>query len=215
MTVETKDGLSIKATFYPGTAKKEAVPIIMIHGWEGQKGDFDGLASYLQTLGHASIVPDLRGHGQSKLQKRADGSAVTLDTEKLNRAAIEEMVLDVEACKKFLLEKNNAGELNIEQLCVIGAEFGSVLAMKWSCARLERAQLPGLQAGTRRQGALVLLSPLQAFKGLTVRDALAHLAVQTQLSMMFIAGTKDTKSAGEAKQAAQCAARAPSQGARG
>ena len=77
VTLETKDDLSIKATYYPGTAKKEAVPVIMIHGIGGQRGDFHAFGQYLQSLGHAAIAPDLRGHGQSKSQKGPTGAPIT------------------------------------------------------------------------------------------------------------------------------------------
>jgi len=195
VTLVTKDLVSIVATFYPGAAKKEAVPIIMLHGEDGQRGDFQALASYLQGMGHAIIAPDLRGHGDST---RAEGVNQPLDAEKFNRASYEKMVLDVEACKKFLMEKNNAGELNIDQLCVIGAELGALIAVQWAALDWSVQDLPAYRQG-KDVKALVLLSPLQSFKGITLRQALTHPAVQSQLSMMIVAGTKD-KSASEAKR---------------
>jgi pimeloyl-ACP methyl ester carboxylesterase len=199
VSLETRDGMTIKATYYPGTAKKEAAAVIMIHGLEGQGGDFHGLAVFLQSLGHASITPDLRGHGQSKVQKRLDGTPVTLEPEKLNKAALEDMVYDVQACKKFLMEKNNAGELNIEQLCVIGADLGAILGVRFAAYDWSQQDLPAYKQG-KDVKAIVLLSPVASVKGMTLREAIAYPPVQTQLSMMFVAGQKDTKSAGEAKK---------------
>jgi len=199
VSLETKDGMMIKATFYPGTAKKESVPIIMVHGLEGQRGDYHSLALYLQTLGHASIVPDLRGHGQSKVQKRPDGTPVTLEPEKLNKPMLENMVFDIQACKRFLMEKNNAGELNIEQLCVIGAELGAILAVRWAAADWSLQDLPAYKQG-KDVKALVLLSPVASVKGVTMREALGYGPVQSLLSIMFVAGLKDSKSAAEAKK---------------
>src|SRR6185369_3712246 len=72
ISLDTKDNVTVKATFYAGTLKKEAVPFILIHGLDGQRGDMHSLAVYLQSLGHAAIAPDLRGHGQSKSQKLPD-----------------------------------------------------------------------------------------------------------------------------------------------
>jgi pimeloyl-ACP methyl ester carboxylesterase len=199
VSLETRDGVSIKATYYPGTAKKEAVPVIMIHGLEGQRGDFHALALHLQGLGHASIVPDLRGHGQSKTQKRLDGTSVTLEAEKLTRPALEAMVLDVQACKKFLMEKNNAGELNIEQLCVVGAELGAIIAVRFAAADWSLQDLPAYKQG-KDVKALVLLSPAPSVKGLTLREALGYPPVQSQLSIMLVAGSRDSKSTAEAKK---------------
>jgi len=39
VSLETKDGVSIKATYYASKLKKKAVPIIMLHGWGGNRGD--------------------------------------------------------------------------------------------------------------------------------------------------------------------------------
>jgi pimeloyl-ACP methyl ester carboxylesterase len=199
VALETNDGINIKATYYPGTAKKEAVPIIMVHDIDGQRGDFHGLALSLQTLGHASIVPDLRGHGQSKVQKRADGSTITLSADKLLKPDLEAMIRDVEACKKFLLAKNNAGECNIEQLCVVGAEFGSIIAVRWAAYDWSAPVLPNFKQGQDVK-ALVLLSPIASYKGITFREAMTSAAVSRELSMLIVAGTGDTKSAAEAKK---------------
>jgi alpha-beta hydrolase superfamily lysophospholipase len=198
VSLSTKDGLSIKATYYPGTGKKEAVPFILVHGFEGQRGDFHSLAIYLQSLGHAAIAPDLRGHGQSKAQ-RGGGGAVTLDPDKMTRPALEEMVWDIQACKPFLMEKNNAGELNIEQLCVIGAEFGAILATHWAALDWSQQDLPAYKMG-KDVKALVLLSPPSSLKGVTIQKALASPAVKTQLSVLLVAGSEDSKASAEVKK---------------
>jgi pimeloyl-ACP methyl ester carboxylesterase len=204
VTLETKDGLSIKATFYPGSEKdkknKDTIPIIMLHGLEGQRGDYHGLATYLQSLGHASLVPDLRGHGQSKVQKRLDGSTVTLEAEKINRIGLEDMWQDVHACKKYLMERNNAGELNIEELCIIGAEFGCILAVRYAAYDWSLPDLPAYKQGKDVKAMVLLSPPGTGVKGVTMREALAVPAVQSLISVMFVAGTKDSKSIGEAKK---------------
>src|SRR5258706_10886462 len=111
VSLETKDGVAIKATYYASLFKKKAVPIIMLHGWEGNRGDYHVMAGVLQAQGYAVICPDLRGHGQSLKNKATGGE---FDLEKLKGPEIEKIVLDVEACKQFLIQKNNAGELNVE-----------------------------------------------------------------------------------------------------
>jgi len=69
----TDDGLRLTLTYYPGTKGKETVPIVLLHMWKQSRVDYKDLALFLQSKGHAVIVPDLRGHGQStrsKAQKR-------------------------------------------------------------------------------------------------------------------------------------------------
>jgi pimeloyl-ACP methyl ester carboxylesterase len=197
--LETKDGVSLMATYYPGTAKKETIPIIMVHGLDGQRGDFHAMAMYLQGLGHASIVPDLRGHGQSKAQKLPNGATRTIKVDAMNRLELERMMFDLEACKKFLLDQNNKGEVNIEELCVMGSEFGSILAVRWAALDWSAKILPAFKQGQDVK-ALVLLSPLQTYKGVSLREALVFPPVQTQVAVMLIAGTKDTKATSEAKK---------------
>jgi len=197
ISLETKDGLSIKATYYPGTAKKEAVPVIMVHGIGGQRGDFHALGIYLQSLGHAAIAPDLRGHGQSKTQKGPTGAPITLDADKFNKGALEAMVADVQACKKFLLEKDNSGDLNIEKLCVVGAEYGATIAIRWAAYDWSQQDLPAYKLGQDVK-ALVLLSPQPPYKAVSYREALPF--VQSQLSWLIIAGSEDTKSSQEASK---------------
>ena len=199
VTLETKDGVSVRCTWYAGTLKKNAVPIIMVHGWGGQRGEYDALAKGLQSLGHAVICPDLRGHGQSTTVKFADGTAKEIKFDTLRPAEVQAMILDIEACKKFLLEKNNLAELNIEQLCVVSAEFGCVVALNWAYRDWMAPILPAYKQGQDVK-AMVLLSPLRAYKGLTTKDALSHPFLRSQMSTMIVAGKQDSKSYNEARQ---------------
>src|ERR1700685_1036936 len=97
--LQTNDGLQLVATYYPSKAKKKAVPIIMLHGWKGSRGDFDDLALAMQLRGYAVIVPDLRGHGKSTQIKRGS-DYITIDQSTLRKGDIEAMVTqDIEAVK--------------------------------------------------------------------------------------------------------------------
>jgi dienelactone hydrolase len=202
VTLETKDGVNIRATWYAGLGqkeKKESVPVIMVHGWEGQRGEYHNLAIMLQGQGHSIIAPDLRGHGQSTVKKLPDGETETIELDALTRRDLEAMVLDLEACKKFLMEKNNKGELNIEALCVVGADFGCIVAMRWAALDWSAPRLPAFKQGQDVK-ALVLLTPMQAHKGLTLREALTVPAVQSQISVMIVAGKEDSKGTADAKR---------------
>jgi pimeloyl-ACP methyl ester carboxylesterase len=195
----TDDGVALVATFYPSYFGKDAVPIILLHGYKGNRRDFDELALYLQELGHAVIAPDLRGHGDSKRQTRR-GTTVNLDASRLRKEDFLAMAGkggDIEAVKRFLMGRNNAAELNIEKLCVVGAEMGATLALAWAVTDWNWAPL-----STGKQGqdvkALVLISPEASFKGIPISVPLKFPPIQRELSMMLVAGTGDSSATRDA-----------------
>lgn len=194
------DRIRLKATYYPGVAAqdrgKEIVPVILLHGFKGNRNDMRGLAEYLQQLtdeqgepiGHAVIVPDLRGHGESAVQ---DG--VPLDPDRMRPDQAQAMVRgDLEEVKRFLMRRNNAGELNIEKLCVVGADMGAVIALHWAALDWSWPM-----AGSTKQGrdvkALVLISPQRDFKGLNAFRALESPAVSRELSIHIVVGRGNSR----------------------
>lgn len=199
--LQTKDGLQLAATYYGsfGKTRKEAVPIIMLHGWKGSRADFTGLALAMQQKGCAVIVPDLRGHGKST-QIKVGSDFVTIDQATMRKSDIEAMVTqDIEALKTYLIDRNNAGELNIEKLCVVGNEMGAMLAVKWAQYDWHWPQLPTAKQGQDVK-ALVLISPPMNFHGITLVDSLNTPLLQTGLSILIIAGDKNSRAFDEAKR---------------
>ena len=78
------------------------------------------------------IAPDLRGHGESTEIDRGGSDREARRPRRLKTADVADMVEVrpgggeiVSAC-----EKNNAGELNIDKLCVVGAEMGAIVAAR-------------------------------------------------------------------------------------
>jgi pimeloyl-ACP methyl ester carboxylesterase len=208
--LETKDGWKIHCTYYgpqEGIRKgsdpgKETVPIIMVHGWGGQGSDYSILAEGLQTYGHASIVPDLRGHGRSTSRKLPDGNIKIIkhdDARKFGPLEKDNMYLDIEACKKFLMEKNNDKEVNIEMLCVVGAEAGTIVAANWAAVDWNWPIMPAFKQGQDVK-ALVLLSPRQTFERMNATKALAHPAIAQKLSILIAVGQNDRRAYGDAKR---------------
>jgi pimeloyl-ACP methyl ester carboxylesterase len=188
--LQTKDGLRLHAIFYGGTQKKNSVPIIVLHAYNGDCHDFDDLALMLQKQGHSVIAPDLRGHGES-LEIDRGGSTEKIETSSLRAADLADMVkYDLEAVKTFLTAKNNAGELNIDKLCVVGAEMGAIIAADW--AQLDWSW-PVLSTGKQGQDvkALVLISPESNFKGMKLIDAINAPDIRSQLAVLLIAGRKN------------------------
>ncbi|MDZ4819161.1 MAG: alpha/beta fold hydrolase [Planctomycetota bacterium] len=198
MTLDTSDGVPLAATYWAGTNKKDTVPVVLLHMYKGSRADFKTLPLLLQQQGHAVLAVDLRGHGKSTSVKRG-AREEKVDQATLRKADFEAMLLDMEAVKKFLLAENNEGKLNIRKLCVIGAEMGATVAVKW--AMLDW-RWPVLTTGPQGQDvqALVLLTPDPAFKGIPLRDALAFPPIQSGISMMIVAGSKDNANFRDAKR---------------
>lgn len=201
VSLETKDGVLLKATYYPGTLGKKAVPVLMIHGWKGQQDEYrDITQSLIQRAGHAVLTVDLRGHGGSTRQKMRDGEIKEIDLDRMKPADLKSMVLDLEACKKFLVEKNNAGELNVSALCLVAAEFGCVVALQWAVMDWSVVNLPAYRQGKDVQG-IALLSPVESFKGVTAREAITSNLMQGKtISKMIAVGSGDNKSLSEARR---------------
>ncbi len=196
----TKDGVMLMCTYYPGPPSKKTVPIILLHDWDGSRGQLAPLALGLQGLKHSVIVPDLRGHVESLYRQTVPGApGMKIDRQTMKKRDIEGTLLDVEAVKKFLLEKNNKEELNIEQLCVFGTGFGSIVALNWAAMDWEARSLPAYKMGQDVK-ALILVSPRQSFKGMTTRMALAHPIVRRDLATLIIVGQEDAKACSDARR---------------
>jgi pimeloyl-ACP methyl ester carboxylesterase len=203
MFLDTKDGWKINCLYYPPRPKlkkgTEVVPIIAIHGWGGQGGEYSYLATGLQMYGHAVVVPDLRGHGRSTTKRYPNNDMVSIKFDSLPQADIQNMGLDIETVKKFLLQKNNDGEVNIEMLTVIAADVSSIVALNWSVSDWS---WPVTTAGKQGQDvkALVLLSPVLSYKKLNANSTLTTPTISRVLSLMIAVGEKDRKALSEASR---------------
>lgn len=192
LTLETTDGVLLRCTYYEGTAGKKSVPVIMIHDWDGKRGEFDRIAVGLQSLGFSVVAPDLRGHGRSNRHKLPNGEDAEIDRERFTKTAVAAMVNDIAAVKKFLLKKNNEGKLNIEMLCLVGSGVGSLVAMNYATLDWNKPILPAYKLGKDVKG-LILISPKQSFKGLSNRLALSDPAFKAasasgNLGAMVVSG---------------------------
>jgi pimeloyl-ACP methyl ester carboxylesterase len=195
LELTTKDQVQIHCTYYPGMHGKQTVPVILLHGWDGPRGagsgqDVTDLALVLQKEGHAVMVPDLRGHGRSTVRQTEGQPPLTIDRDKLRPADLQAMTLDVEAVRSFLVGQNNTGHLNLELLCVVGFEMGALVALNWTHYDWSVPSLPTLKQGQDVK-AFVLVSPDQAFRGMTTRRALANPAVRGDLSALILYGRDD------------------------
>ncbi len=200
ITLTTRDGVSLGATFYPSLLGKEAVPVIMLHQYKGSRADFKDLAAMLQAKGCAVLTPDLRGHGQSTRQQLPGGGEREINVALLRQQDFVAMIdQDLEACKSFLMDKNNAGELNINKLCVLGVEMGAVVAVDWAAWDWH---WPRLATGKQGQDvkALILISPPFAFKGINLIEVVNNRQLADQWSWLIVVGDQDKDAQKEAKR---------------
>lgn len=201
VSLETKDGVLMKATYYPGKHGKETVPVILVHGFGGNRQDLSSLAAFLQSDvggGNAVMVPDLRGHGDSLHRRGVDRA---MEADRLPLPEFKRMVdfdMEMEKVKKFLLQKNVDGQLNIDKLCVVGTEMGALVAANW--ARFDWSVPPLPAAGKQGQDvkALVLITPPESFKGLRMVDALSNRDVKSKLAVLIAVGNGDSKAVKDA-----------------
>lgn len=211
VTLATKDGVQLRATYYASTAGQQAVPVVMLHDYNETRAVFDPLARALQNPpqpenpavpqieSRAVLAVDLRGHGGSKLAANADGSTAELDSNRFQQNDFLAMVdLDMEAVRAFLVEQNDARKLNLNSLGLVGSGMGANVAMLWAAKDWSAPPLP-----VRKQGqdvkALVLLSPRWNFNGLMLRDPLKFPPVQRQLSVLLAYGADDKAVAKDCK----------------
>jgi pimeloyl-ACP methyl ester carboxylesterase len=198
IVLDTKDGVKLTATYYPGLYGKDSVPVVMLHGFKGSRHDFHRLAKSLQSeQGFAVLVPDLRGHGESL--RTGDGKR-KFDVDRLRLADFRAMAeQDMEAIRRFLFQQHEAERLNVEKLGIVGADMGANVALVWSAYDWSTPPL-----GRQKQGqyvkALVLLSPVANFKGLNALEALQQQGLLHQVAMYLIVGKEDAKALKDVKR---------------
>ncbi len=191
VTVETKDGVTLTCTWFApegaaasrgagGNAAtsttqvsakgKSTAPFILLHDWDRSREDLLYLGRFLQLSGHAVIVPDFRGHGESLT---VAGSKRPIDRSRFRKKEMATLLGDVEACKKFLMRKNDAGELNIDLLNVAAVGKSAILAMQWAISDWSWAPVGSIKQGQDVK-SLILIAPEQKLKGLSIKPLLKH-----------------------------------------
>ncbi len=170
-TLITSDSVKLSVNYFPGTHEKETVPVIMLHGWDADKASRDlqlFTAQYLQkNYGFAVIVPDLRGHGKSTL---LENSSEPIKKDNWRGAQLAILIEDIEACKKFLIQKNDAGELNIDLLALVSEKETAIHAVLWTLRDWSFPPVAGKKQGHDVK-AIVMLDPVRSFNGLNGNDA--------------------------------------------
>jgi hypothetical protein len=139
------------------------------------------------------VTVDLRAHGESVKQVFANGAQVDLDANKINKDDLAGMAaLDMEAVRSFLVDKNDAGDLNLNKLCLIGSGMGASVAANWA---LVDWKAPPLAIGKQGQDVkgIVLISPRWMFNGLSMQAPMQFSPLKENVAWMIVYGDKDPK----------------------
>ncbi|HUS38489.1 MAG: hypothetical protein WBF93_14495 [Pirellulales bacterium] len=191
----TGDGKTLMATYYQADVealldpdekeekaedpdiRQDVVPVMIFPDWKERAADYEDLALYLQSLGHAVIIPNFRAH---------EAKALTKDD------IIGMIKFDAEAVKNFLIEKNDEKELNVDKICLIGVQLGGLVALNWA---VKDWSWPQLLRGKQGQDvkALILVSPLTTRSGVKADAAFLHPAVRAKLSYLLLVGNEDKR----------------------
>lgn len=194
LKLTTKDGVKLAATYYPSNQGREAVPIVMLHDFKESRTVFNGLAAALQSPAEggrdsrAVITVDLRGHGESTVQVLGNGRTRDLEAARLKPGDFEAMYRqDMEAVRRFLVEENDAGQLNLNSLCLVGSGMGANVATYWAAVDWSAPQLATLKQGQDVK-ALILVSPEWSFRGLPLLRPLKQPGVRSEVSFFILYG---------------------------
>jgi pimeloyl-ACP methyl ester carboxylesterase len=205
ISLVTQDGVQLRLTYYPSPLRKgspeakQATPVVLLHDHKETRTVYNQLALKLQAAGEASpkgpafavISVDLRAHGESTKQATPDGNIFDRDAAKLTKRDYFAMAAaDMEAVRSFIVERNDAGELNLNKLCIIGAGMGANVGANWA---LQDWTAPPLAIGKQGQDvkALVLISPRWSFNGLSFNAPMKFRPLKQSVAWMLIYGAQN------------------------
>jgi pimeloyl-ACP methyl ester carboxylesterase len=203
----TKDGVQLKGTYFPSAARrgsaqaKQATPVVLLHDHKSTHAIFNSLIAALQPPVDenanrpyfAVITVDLRAHGGSTKRLAPDGTVFDLDAARLAKEDFLAMAqFDMEAIRSFLVDKNDAGELNLNKLSLVGSGMGASVAANWA---LKDWTMPPLAVGKQGQDvkAIVLISPRWSFDGLSMQDPMKFTPLKKNVAWLVLGGMQDPK----------------------
>lgn len=166
----TTDNFEIFSTYY---AQEDNTPaIILLHMLDRNRDDWNDFALMLQNEGYTVLSIDLRGHGQSVFKNEEKFVWNDFSEQDFNN-----MVLDVEAAKNFLMEK-----ADLSNLFVIGASIGANMALYYGSENDVKG--------------IVLLSPGLEYRGVKTEEAMKNY----KGPVLIVASNEDTYSATSANK---------------
>lgn len=210
ITIPTRDGLNLHATYFPSNAGQNAPVALLLHGktsnrlvWQAGMGQIPGFAQALQLNDFAVICLDLRLHGENI--SSTPPSSKSKNSGPSGRDYQAMVGLDLEGVKKFLYEEHQKRNLNMNRLAIVAADVSASVALvftelDWSKEPYDDAPIFA-QRTPRGQDvkALVLISPDTKVPGLSTGSATTMLR-NGKMPVMVCVGKKDTDDKGASKK---------------
>lgn len=217
LELSTSDGIDLAAWHYAALRDQEAdeatkpATVLLVHDLMGSHESVEPLALALQRKGFTVVAPDLRGHGESR-PSASEGPARkgSNDASLLRKADLEAIAVaaggtvrdqitsrgELETLRAWIKARADAGELDMNRLCIVGSGLGATLATLWSANDWmwgDRMLASGPQG--RHVQALVLVSPVWASKGVTISPAVNAAGVKDSIPMLVLGGSSDRDAA--------------------
>ncbi len=167
VTLTTRDGFRLFATYWPGTSGGRGV--VFVHGEGRSSEDWRRLGERFAGRGIHAIAMDLRGHGRSTTDPH--GKRLTYDD--LTPEDFKAMVEDVRAAVRYLRDKTT---VNPDQIALLGASLGANLAIQYA-------------AEDPRIANVLLLSPGLEYHGVSAENAIERYGSRP----LFIAVSREDR----------------------
>jgi hypothetical protein len=185
VSFETADGVSLEGMFYAGKSGKENATVLLLHDFDmkagGSKDGLDPLALALQEKGYTVFTFDFRGFGNStKVDPKAfwmfphnkgtyfkagtvkNPPSSSLSFSSFGPGYYPYLINDVLAARSYLDKRHDSGDVNTQNLIVIGAGHGATMGLmfldeEWKRVRatpdIRGALFPPMVApGTKQEG---------------------------------------------------------------
>ncbi len=175
VNLTTEDNINLVGTYY-APAKGDSPAILLVHGMNRNRLDWEGFARLLQANGYGVLTIDLRGHGDSMRQGDRLIRWVSFSDEHFRK-----MLMDIASGAQFLKSR---AEIDPYMIGIVGTELGANLALNYA-------------SQNRRIGAVVLISPGLNYRGVSSIGAITSYRMRP---ILLIASEEDVYSAFSANE---------------
>jgi pimeloyl-ACP methyl ester carboxylesterase len=228
VTFKAADSAELSGTFYANPSGKRDACVLLLHNFDHKKGGnshqdgWDHLAEELRKAGYAVLSFDFRGFGDSKSVGKEFWNVArnphngvlkgarlarppeTIDQKDFPSFYYPNLVNDVAAARAYLERLNDAREINLSNLILIGAGEGSLIGQLWLATEWRRRrQVPGIAfqldegAEGRDVAGIVHLtiSPTLAGRSLAgpLRSWVVEVGAEHRTPTYFLYGDKDDR----------------------